>query len=84
MCTFKDESRVLVCDVAIDRVRREIDSAFSEGIYYTVIEGQGTLVEAGAGVDGRRFAETASRAIARAQGSSGESAADPAGRRAVE
>jgi hypothetical protein len=71
MCTFKDESKVLVCDVAIDRVRREMDSTFSEGVHYTVIAGQGTLAEADDGVDSRLFAETASRAIAQAQGPSG-------------
>lgn len=58
MCTFKDERTVLVCDVAIRRVRQEIDPVFDDSVRYTTIEGKGTLVEAATGQEAEQFTGT--------------------------
>lgn len=67
MCTFKDERTVLVCDVAIGHVRRNLEKTFGNRVRYTPVEGQGTLVEAEGNVDGRPFTAIARAAIAEAQ-----------------
>ena len=64
MCTFKTERTVLVCDVAINQVRERLKAAFDAEVRYTVVDGEGTLVEAAPGSDAERFTETARAAIA--------------------
>ena len=67
MCTFQDEHSVLVCDVAINHVRKAIDAAFGNVVQYTTVEGQGTLVEATPTVDIEQFHRLTRTAIAEAQ-----------------
>jgi len=67
MCTFKDERTVLVCDVAIGRVKEDLGATFDDGVRYTVVDGTGTLVEVGQDVDAARFTALARKAIAQAQ-----------------
>lgn len=67
MCTAEHERSTLVCDVAIGRVRHELEGVFAEGITYTVVEGCGTRVEAAPTVEAQRFAEVVQRAIAAAR-----------------
>lgn len=55
MCTFKSERQVMVCDIAIGKVRAATESAFGHEICFTVVDGEGTLVEAPAEVDAARF-----------------------------
>jgi hypothetical protein len=69
MCTFKDERTVEVCDVAIARVKQELDAAFAGKIRYTHVDWQPTLVEAPADVDAEAFAARARSAIAAANAS---------------
>lgn len=66
MCTVKGERTVLVCDMAIGRVRAEIAATVTgrDGIRYTVVDGQGTLVEADASVYAQHFLATTQAAIA--------------------
>jgi hypothetical protein len=66
MCTFKDERTVLVCDVAIGRVKEDLGATFDDGVRYTVVDGTGTLVEVGQDVDAARFTALARKAIAQA------------------
>ena len=67
MCTAEHERRTVVCDVAIGRVRHELEGAFAGGVTYTVVAGCGTRVEAAPTVEAQRFAEMVQRAIAAAQ-----------------
>jgi hypothetical protein len=69
MCTFKDERAVLVCDVAIGRVREEIEAAFTggDGVRYMVVDGQGMLGAASPGIDAERLTTGARTALAEAQ-----------------
>lgn len=69
MCTFKDERTVVVCDVAIGQVRRAMEDAFDggDGVRYTVVDGQGTLVEAVPSVDAQQFLATTQAAMAAVQ-----------------
>ena len=67
MCTFENERRVLVCDVAIHRVREAVSAAFGDGVQFTPAPGQGTRVEARPSIDGEAFQEVARSAIAAAQ-----------------
>lgn len=66
MCTFQDERSVLVCDVA----RREVETALKREIgpnaQFTVIHGQGTLVELDQGQDPTRFRDVVQGAMAAA------------------
>ena len=55
MCTFKSDREVVVCDVAIGAVKARLETDLGGAVRYTVIHGQGTLVEADSGVDGHRF-----------------------------
>lgn len=67
MCTFKDERNVLVCDVAIGHVRREVEALFGRAVRLAPIEGEGTLVTADATVSADEFATVTRAAIAAAQ-----------------
>ena len=67
MCTFQDDHSVLVCDVAIYHVRMAIDAAFGNGVQYTTVEGQGTLVEATPTIDTEKFHRLTRTAIVEAQ-----------------
>lgn len=67
MCTFKDERTVLVCDVAIGRLKKDLATTLGDRVRYTPVEGQGTLVEADSDVDGQAFEAIARTAIEEAQ-----------------
>ena len=68
MCTFADQRTVLVCDVAIAAVRQELQRGLqASDVQYTVVEGQGTLVQAAARVDAEQFEARVRTAIAHAQ-----------------
>ena len=45
MCTFENDHRVLVCDLAIHRVREAASRAFGDAVQFTPVPGEGTLVE---------------------------------------
>jgi hypothetical protein len=68
MCTVKDQRAVLVCDLAIDRVRREVVAAFGDRVRFTHVDFQPTLVEATPDVDPERFVTIVLAAGAAAQG----------------
>jgi hypothetical protein len=67
MCTFKDEQTVMVCDVAIGRVREYLQETFGEGVQYTTVDGKGTLVQAPPTIDAARFQSVTREAIAASQ-----------------
>lgn len=67
MCTFENEHRVLVCDVAIHRVREAVSAAFGDAVQFTPAEGAGTRVEVLPSIDEKVFQEVAREAIAAAQ-----------------
>lgn len=67
MCTTKNEREVMVCDVAIDRVRNEVETALRGGVRYTHVDGEGTLVAAEGWVDSDQFQKVVQAAIAVAQ-----------------
>lgn len=67
MCTFKNEKTVVVCDLAIHRVREALTAAFGDAIEITPVEGQGTRVEARSSVDQAAFQAVARAVIAAAQ-----------------
>jgi hypothetical protein len=68
MCTFQDDRTVMVCDVAIGRVREEVQTAFgTDRVRCTVVEGQGNLVQAEPGVDVEQFGVRVRAAIDDAQ-----------------
>lgn len=67
MCTFEDERRVMVCDVAIGQVRQTMMAAFGNEVQYTPCEGQGTLVEASSRIDAEQFQALTRTAITLAQ-----------------
>jgi hypothetical protein len=58
---------VVVCDVAIDHVRRDADLLFGTRVRYTVIEGQGTRVEIFEDIDPDHFGTHVRTAIEAAQ-----------------
>jgi hypothetical protein len=70
MCTFKSKREVLVCDVAIGRVREDVTAAFGARVRYTPVEGQGTLIEAEPDIDADQFNALTREAIAAVQASS--------------
>jgi hypothetical protein len=45
MCTFENDHRVLVCDLAIQGVREAASRAFGDAVQFTPVPGQGTRVE---------------------------------------
>ena len=63
MCTFKSDRAVLVCDVAIDHVRKQVDGSFPRAVRYQAAEGGGTLVEAGPGVAAEDFEQAVRRGM---------------------
>ena len=67
MCTFEDDRTVQVCDIAIDAVRRDLESRFASDVTSTHREGEGTLVMAGSQVAAADFRRSAEQAIAAAQ-----------------
>jgi hypothetical protein len=67
MCTVESEHSAVVCDVAIDRVRQELAQRFPSGVTYTLVEGQGTRIQADPTVDGQQFTQVVQRAITDAQ-----------------
>jgi hypothetical protein len=69
MCTFRDERAVVVCDVAIGQVKKDLERAFGGQVRYTSIEGQGTLVEAEPEVDGSGFTNITRAAVRASQNS---------------
>lgn len=77
MCTFDHETAVTVCDVAIGRVRSNLEEAFPGAIRFTHLEGAGTLVEADSELEPARFAAIVRGAIAEAQLSSPSDPATP-------
>ena len=72
MCTVTGERTVLVCDLAIDRVRREVTAALGLGVRFTHVDFQPTLVEAAPEANAKRFVEIVLAASAAAQQSAGE------------
>jgi len=73
MCTFENEHCVLVCDVAIYRVREAVSAAFGDAVQFTPAPGQGTRVEVLPSIDEKVFQEVAREAIAAAQQKTGSS-----------
>lgn len=67
MCTFNHQTAVTVCDVAIERVRSDLDDAFPGAIRFAHLEGAGTLVEAESALEPARFDAVIRAAIADAQ-----------------
>ena len=67
MCTFENEHRVLVCDIAIHQVREAVSTAFGDTVQFTPAEGAGTRVEIPPTVDEGAFQEVTRSAIAAAQ-----------------
>ncbi len=67
MCTFENEHRVLVCDLAIHRVREAASRAFGDAVQFTPVPGRGTWVEVPPTEDPGAFQEVARAAILAAQ-----------------
>jgi hypothetical protein len=67
MCTFENEHSIVVCDLAIGKVREAVNAAFGDDVLYLPITGQGTRVEAEAIIDEEAFQEVVRTAIATAQ-----------------
>jgi len=67
MCTFENDHRVLVCDVAIHQVREAISAVFGDAVQFTPVPGQGTRVEIPPTINEETFQEVAGAAIAAAQ-----------------
>ncbi len=67
MCTFENDHRVLVCDVAIHQVREAASAAFGDAVQFTPAPGQGTRVEVPPTEDAQAFQTLARAAIAAAQ-----------------
>lgn len=64
MCTLHDEPAVTVCDVAIGRVRTDLEDVFPDGVRFTHLEGAGILVEADLALEATRFDMVVRMAIA--------------------
>jgi hypothetical protein len=67
VCSVRDQRAVLVCDVAIDRVSREVVAAFGDRVRFTRVNFHPTLVEAAPDVDAERFLAIVLEASAAAQ-----------------
>lgn len=67
MCTFHDQSALTVCDVAISRVRSDLEDAFPGGVIFTHLEGAGTLVEVDPALEAVKFDNVVRAAITGAQ-----------------
>jgi hypothetical protein len=70
MCIVEDERSTVVCDVAIGRVRQELEATFADGVTFTVVAGHGTRVQATPTIDAEQFAAVLQQAIVAAQQSS--------------
>ena len=57
MCTFNGEREVMVCDSAIDAVRKRMEREFRGAVSFTHVDWHGTRVEASPEVDSGRFRE---------------------------
>jgi DnaJ-class molecular chaperone len=66
-CTFENEHRVLVCDLAIAQVRKAVGAAFGDAVRLTLVPGQGTRVEVPPTEDAQAFQVVASAGSAAAQ-----------------
>ena len=77
MCTFHDRAAVTVCDIAIGRVRSDLEDAFPGAVRLTHLEGAGTLVEADGALEPGRFDTVVRAAIAEAQKGPGDDSAPP-------
>ena len=67
MCTFENEHRVLICDLAIQGVREAVSTAFGDAVQFTPAPGQGTRVEVAPTIGEEAFQEVTRAAIAAAQ-----------------
>jgi hypothetical protein len=67
MCTFENDHRILVCDLAIAQVREAVGAAFGDAVQLTPAPGQGTRVEVPPTEDAQAFQALARAAIAAAQ-----------------
>jgi hypothetical protein len=74
VCTVKDKRAVLVCDLALARVRQEVAAAFGDRVSFTHVDFQPTLVEATPDVDAERFIAIVLAASAAAQSPLGREA----------
>lgn len=70
MCTPKSERSMMVCDIAIGCVKQDLAAALRGDVRYTVVDGQGTLVEADVSIDAAQFQSVIQEAIAAAQATS--------------
>ena len=61
MCTFRSDQEIMVCDIAIERVRARLQEA-AQRAQFTTVHGQGTLVRANGG-DTARFEDVVRAAI---------------------
>jgi hypothetical protein len=66
VCTFENEQSVVVCDIAIGKVREATSRAFGDAVQFTPVKGAGTRVEVGPTVDTATFQEVTRQAIAEA------------------
>ncbi len=67
MCTFENDHRVLICDLAIHQVREAVSAAFGDAVQFTPVPGEGTRVEVPPTIDEKTFQEVTRVAIAAAQ-----------------
>ncbi len=67
MCTFENDHRVLICDLAIHQVREAVSAAFGDAVQFTPVLGEGTRVEVPPTIDEKTFQEVTRVAIAAAQ-----------------
>jgi hypothetical protein len=44
VCAFRSPTEVMVCDVAVERVRRALEATFPATVTLETVHGQGTLV----------------------------------------
>jgi len=62
MCTFKSDQEVMVCDVAIEKVRSHLGDSIRD-IEFTPVHGVGTLVRIPSPVGATRFRGAVQAAI---------------------
>jgi hypothetical protein len=62
MCTFKSDQEVMVCDVAIGKVRSQLGEA-TANIEFTPVHGVGTLVRTANTADASHFRGVVQAAI---------------------
>ena len=67
MCTFENDHRVLVCDLAIQQVCEATSHAFGDAVQLTPVPGQGTRVEVPLTQDTEAFQAVVRAAITAAQ-----------------